>query len=148
MANAAAAPRTIDQHMSGQHCEQRVSPGAAEGTGTGARQHKELEPHHASGDSPHFSAKTERDVNFSDFSGCRPTSRPSRNVGTLLARAHVHEARVVALERDGDDRRRAVPVLGHDEVGLAGARALLLVRVLAVQQQHHVRVLLDTARFA
>jgi hypothetical protein len=35
---------------------------------------------------------------------------------------HVHEAGVVALEGDRDRGRRAVSVLGHDQVGLARAR--------------------------
>src|SRR5690606_8047929 len=64
-----------------------------------------------------------------------------RVVGGLLG--HVDEAAVVALERDGDGGGGPVAVLGDDQVGLTGARRLLLVGVLAVQQDHHVRILLD-----
>ena len=56
---------------------------------------------------------------------------------------HVDEPRVVTLEGDRDVTGRAVAVFGHDQVRLAGAGGLLLVGVLAVQQDHHVGVLLD-----
>ena len=59
---------------------------------------------------------------------------------------HVHEPRVVTLEGDGEVAGRAVAVLGHDEIGLPGARGLLLVHVFAMQQDHHVGVLLQRAR--
>ena len=39
----------------------------------------------------------------------------------------------------------AVAVLGDDQVGLAGAGRLLLVDVLAVQQDHHVGILLEAS---
>jgi hypothetical protein len=45
---------------------------------------------------------------------------------------HVDEAAVVALEGDRHGGGGAVTVLGHDEVGLARPRGLLLVGVLAV----------------
>ena len=38
------------------------------------------------------------------------------------ALGHVDESGVVTLEGDRDGGRRAVAVLGHDEVGLTGAR--------------------------
>src|SRR3954468_2925875 len=70
--------------------------------------------------------------------GVRRPAGPSR----LL---HVDETRVVQLGGDEDVSGRAVSVLGHDEVRLTRARGLLLVEVLAVQQNHHVGVLLDRA---
>jgi peptidoglycan/LPS O-acetylase OafA/YrhL len=60
-----------------------------------------------------------------------------------LPRRHVDKARIVALERDRHGGGRAVPVLGHDQVSLARSRRLPLVRVLAVQKDHNVRVLLN-----
>src|SRR4051794_18691654 len=72
-----------------------------------------------------------------------PALAGSADAGGTSAGAHVHETAVVALERDRDRGRRPVPVLGDDEVRLARPRALLLVGVLTVQQDHHVRVLLD-----
>src|SRR5690606_26066028 len=71
--------------------------------------------------------------------GRRPLLWPGG--GGLLG--HVDEAAVVALERDGDGGGGAVAVLGDDQVGLTGARRLLLVGVLTVQQDHHVRILFD-----
>ena len=71
--------------------------------------------------------------------GQRPSCPPRR---TTLSRSHVHESRIVALERDRHRGGRAVPVLGHDQVRLAGPRRLPLVRILAVQEDHDVRVLL------
>jgi len=64
-----------------------------------------------------------------------------------LDAGHVHEPAVVALKRYGYRGRRPVPVLSHDEVGLTGPRRLPLVCVLPVQQDHHVRVLLDRSTF-
>src|SRR6185437_5318881 len=49
----------------------------------------------------------------------------------------------MALEGDRYGGGRAVPVLGHDQVRLAGSRRLPLVRVLAVQKDHNVTILLD-----
>ena len=60
-----------------------------------------------------------------------------------VALGHVGEAREVTLEGDGDRVGRAVAVLGDDEVRLAGARRVLLVGGLAVQEHHHVGILLD-----
>lgn len=60
-----------------------------------------------------------------------------------LAGSHVDEAAVVTLEGDGDRRSGSVTVLGHDQVGLARPRRLLLVGILTVQQDDHVRVLLN-----
>src|SRR5215469_1903190 len=62
----------------------------------------------------------------------------------ISGRGHVDEAAVVTLERHRHGRGRAVPVLGDDQVRLAGPRGLPLVCVLAVQQDHDVRVLLYT----
>ena len=39
-----------------------------------------------------------------------------------LTRGHVDEAAVVTLERDDDGVRRAVSVLGNNQVGFAGTR--------------------------
>src|SRR5690625_4432176 len=61
--------------------------------------------------------------------------------GTPLVR-HVVESRVVTLERHGDRVGGAVAVLGHDDVGLTGT-GVLVVGVLAVQEHHHVGVLLE-----
>lgn len=55
---------------------------------------------------------------------------------------HIHKTRIVALESDSYGRGRAVAVLGHDQVRLAGPRRLLLVLVLAVQKNNDIRVLL------
>lgn len=64
--------------------------------------------------------------------------------GALLsALGLADDAAVVALEGDGDVSRRAVAVLGQDEVGLASARRLALVGIFAVRQLHHVDILLD-----
>src|SRR5689334_23193731 len=67
-----------------------------------------------------------------------PTTAAPCSVG------HVDEAAVMALECDGDVRRRAITVLHEHDVGLAGARAFLLVHVLAVDHHDHIRILLDT----
>ena len=82
--------------------------------------------------------------------GCRGRDHQCGRTGPVgwSGLGHVDEPRVVALERDGDVGGRAVAVLGEDEVGLARARRLPLVGVLAVQQDHHVGILLDAARFA
>src|SRR5215472_2535599 len=66
----------------------------------------------------------------------------------LSAWGHVYEAAVVPLERDGDHRRRPVPVLGDDEVRLARPGRLRLVGVLPVQQDHNVTILLDRTTLA
>ena len=66
--------------------------------------------------------------------------RPYRPIGSP---GHVHEAAIVPLERHGHGRRRAVPVLGHDQVSLPRPRRLFLISVLAVQKDHNVRVLLN-----
>src|SRR5438034_7055439 len=60
------------------------------------------------------------------------------------AGGHVDEAAVVALERDGDGRGRAVTVLGHDQVRLARPRRFLLVGILAVQEDYDVGILFYT----
>jgi NAD(P)-dependent dehydrogenase (short-subunit alcohol dehydrogenase family) len=52
-----------------------------------------------------------------------------KGLGRLSGR-HVHEAAVVALERYGHRGRRAVPVLGHDQVRLPRARRFLFVCIL------------------
>src|SRR5690606_40326601 len=73
------------------------------------------------------------------------SGRRARSAGEAAGVRHVLEARVVALEGDGDRLGRTVTVLGDDEVRLAGARGLLLVVVLAVDQEDDVRVLHDRA---
>src|ERR1019366_3536183 len=65
-----------------------------------------------------------------------------------LHRRHVHETAVVPLEGDSDCRSRAVAVLGHDEVRLPRTGRLPLVGILAVQQDHYVRVLFNRTCFA
>ena len=63
---------------------------------------------------------------------------PPRDVrpytGSVLLTRHVHKAAVVPLECHRHGRGRPIPVLGHDQVRLAGPRRLLLVLVLAVQK--------------
>ena len=63
------------------------------------------------------------EVRFSNHLASRQHSRASRQlpVGRTALRLHVHEARVVPLERHDERVRRPVSVLGHDQVGLAGA---------------------------
>ena len=51
----------------------------------------------------------------------------------------------MTLEREDDVLHRSVSVLGHDDVGLAVA---LGIGAVAVQQDHHVRILLDRSRFS
>jgi lysophospholipase L1-like esterase len=63
---------------------------------------------------------------------------------TTLSARHVHEPRIMALERDRHRGGRAVPVLGHDQVRLAGPRRLPLVRILTVQEDNDVAILFDT----
>src|SRR5690606_30845255 len=63
------------------------------------------------------------------------------------ARGHVREPRVVALESDVERCRGTVTVLGDDQVGLTGAD-ILVVDGVAVQQDHHVGILLDRSGFA
>src|SRR6188508_420352 len=79
-----------------------------------------------------------------------PFSPPAGAGGRLcgVGQRHVDEAREVQLRGHGDRVRRAVAVLGHDEVGLAGPRRLLVVVVVAVKQDHDVRILLYAAGFA
>jgi peptidoglycan/LPS O-acetylase OafA/YrhL len=71
----------------------------------------------------------------------QPSCPPGR---TDLPARHVHESRIVALERDRYSGGRAVPVLGNDQVRLASPRRLPLVRILAVKQDHNVAILFDT----
>ena len=47
------------------------------------------------------------------------------------------------LVRDGDRLRRSRTVFGDDEVRFAAARIVALERVGAMQEDHHVRILLD-----
>jgi hypothetical protein len=53
-------------------------------------------------------------------------------------RGHVDKAAIMALERHGYGHRRAVPVLGHDQVRLTGPRRLPLIHVFTVQKDHNV----------
>ena len=48
------------------------------------------------------------------------------------------------LVRDGDRLCRTVAVLADDDVGLAGAGVVALDRIGSVQQDDHVRILLQT----
>src|SRR5690625_6615173 len=74
--------------------------------------------------------------------------RGRRSAAETADAGHVLEPGVVALEGDRDGLGGAVAVLGHDQVGLTGAGGLLLVVVLAVDQQDQIRVLLDRAGLA
>ena len=51
----------------------------------------------------------------------RRARRPHRRAQAVLAGRHVHEATVVTLERHRHRRRRAVPVLGDNQIRLASA---------------------------
>ncbi len=51
---------------------------------------------------------------------------------------HVREAAVMALERDGHGCGRTIPVLSHDEVGLASPCRLPLIKVFSVQKYHNI----------
>jgi hypothetical protein len=66
---------------------------------------------------------------------CEQETNPVRRIGSQLIECiaaqlalshplthHVHKTRIVALESDSYGRRRAVAVLGHDQVRLAGPR--------------------------
>src|SRR5262245_61336032 len=55
---------------------------------------------------------------------------------------HVGAHRVVAAERERHGPQRTLPVLRDDQVNFPGVGGLLLVHVLAVQQDHDVAVLL------
>ena len=52
----------------------------------------------------------------------------------------------MTLEDDRNRSRRSITVLGDDDVGLTGARGLLVVDVLAVQKDDDVSVLLQRTR--
>src|SRR4051794_1455408 len=67
--------------------------------------------------------------------------------GTLTLR-HIHKPRVMPLESHRDISRRAVTVLGHDQVRLARTRGLTLVSILPVQQDDDVGILLERSRLA
>ena len=54
---------------------------------------------------------------------------------------HVHETAHRTLEGHGDDVGGPVAVLGDDEVGFPRPWGRLVVRVLAVQEDHDVRIL-------
>ena len=72
------------------------------------------------------------------------TSAHCPRPGGLLPR-HVRELGQVQLVGDDDRARRAVAVLGQDQVGLAAARVVGVEGIGSVQQ-HHVRVLLQRTR--
>src|SRR4051794_30799327 len=89
------------------------------------------------------------------------TSRPrvsrrktssSRSIASLLiARLLVLEVdkpRAPIQEEERHDAGRAVPVLRDVQVRDPLPLAVPVVRVLTVDEQHHVRILLDTARIA
>ena len=64
--------------------------------------------------------------------------------GRLGLVRHIHEARVVALERHHNGLRRTIAVLGDDHVGLADpVGVFLVVVVVAVDQDDHVGILLQ-----
>src|SRR3954452_10170176 len=85
--------------------------------------------------------------------GCEPTGAATGNgldahgrtaaSGGGSAVGEVRETAVVQLVRDGDGTGGTVPVLGEDQVRLAGSGVVALERVGPVQQDDHVRVLLD-----
>src|SRR5215467_4845770 len=59
------------------------------------------------------------------------------------------ELRALAQERERDVSRGAVPLLGDDDGGLALQRRIVrLVVLLAIDEEHDVRVLLDAPRLS
>ena len=50
----------------------------------------------------------------------------------------------MALERDRNGGSRAIPVLGHDQVGLTSSRRFPLVGIFAMQKDDYVRILFNT----
>src|SRR5580704_18274708 len=71
-----------------------------------------------------------------------PDRPPVRSPREPLAGV-VHELRVLLLERQHDVPHRPVPMLGDDDVRLAGPLGILVVVLLAIDEHHEVRVLLD-----
>src|SRR5215207_3213478 len=65
------------------------------------------------------------------------------NPGSVEAAGHVREPRVLREEGEVGDARGTRAVLGHDDLGLAGVLRLRVVDLLAVDEHHHVGVLLD-----
>jgi len=78
---------------------------------------------------------------------CASASSP-RPGGGLLARSHVDEAAVVALEGHRHGRGGAVTVLGDDQVRLAGSRRFTFICVFSMQKYDNVRILLNRATFS
>src|ERR1700691_5801963 len=70
-------------------------------------------------------------------------TRKPEPTGRILRRSHVYKSAVVALECYGHGRRRAVPVLGHDQVRFSGPGRFSLVEIFPVQQDNDIAILLD-----
>src|SRR5947208_3171557 len=75
----------------------------------------------------------------------RPTGRGSAGSTKLRLIGEVHEAGAALHEQQGHHAGRAIAVLGDVEVRNALALRLLVVDVLAVDEEDHVCVLLDAA---
>ena len=65
-----------------------------------------------------------------------------------LRLCHVGEARQVKLMRNGDRLCRTIAVLGQNQVCLAATGVVTFERVWPMQQDDHVRILLDCSRLA
>src|SRR5690625_1196746 len=72
----------------------------------------------------------------------RSSSHPT---GRSEVTGHVMEPLIVPLEGDDDVTGGTIAVLSHDDVGLTGPFGLLVVDLGAVQQDHHIGVLLNGA---
>lgn len=72
----------------------------------------------------------------------------NENLQPLLAPRHVYEAAEVELVGDSDGGGGTVAVFADDDVGLAGAGVVAFDGVGTVEQDDHVGVLLEAARFA
>ncbi len=73
---------------------------------------------------------------------CLQPVGPAVSKQALPAR-HIHELAQMQLVRNGNRRRRTIPMLTQDDVGLTGAWVVALEGVGAVQQDHHIRILLE-----
>ncbi len=67
----------------------------------------------------------------------------SGDVDNPLASRHIHELGQVKLVRHSDCRGRTVTVLTQNQVGFTATGIVSLSRVRAIQQDHHVCVLLE-----
>ena len=97
------------------------------------------------------------EVAGSCFRACRSVcgrldSHPARTLGAsaliLLSGRVVQESGTHALEGQAYRADRAVTLLADDDLGTAIVRRIGVVDLVAVNEQDHVGVLLDSARFA